>query len=176
MDFRGTCICISAFCSLWAASGKAQETGNEFAGLIEPYRVINVGSPQIGLLATVNVDRGDTVSKGEIIATLQSHVEEAALEVARYRSQMEAGIEVREVNLELAERKRIRYNQLYNDELIPYSDMDEVETSKRLTEKQLKDAQENKKLAEYEYEQNRAVVERMTLDPTVPHSWPVRYQ
>jgi RND family efflux transporter MFP subunit len=163
MVFRRAHIYILVCICLLAGPGKSQETEKEYVGLIEPYRVVNVGSPQIGVLATVDVDRGDMVKKGQIIATLQSDVEEAALEVARYRTQMEAGVEVREVNMELAERKRIRYNQLYEDELIPFSDMDEVETTKRLTEKQLSEAKENKELADYELKQNLAVVERMTI-------------
>ena len=41
-------------------------------GLIEPSLVVNVGSPVPGILASVKVDRGDMVRKGQVLATLYS--------------------------------------------------------------------------------------------------------
>lgn len=137
--------------------------GAEYVGLIEPYRIVNVGSPQIGVLESVALDRGDSVTIGQVVATLQSRVEKAAMEVARYRSQMESGIRAKEVNKDLAERKRVRMDQLYGDQLIPYSDMDDAEAAKLYADMQLKDAQENRRLAEFEYKQTQEVIERMTI-------------
>jgi RND family efflux transporter MFP subunit len=154
-------ICLLLLICFLPLSGSGQET--ELVGLIEPYRIVNVGSPQIGVLAKVTLDRGDSAKVGEVLATLQSEVEEAALEVSRYKSQMESGIKAKEANMELAERKKTRSGQLYGDNLIPYSDMDESETTKLLAEMQLRDAQENKKLAEFEYKQNLEAVRRMTI-------------
>jgi multidrug resistance efflux pump len=76
---------------------------------------------------------------------------------------MESGVKAKEANMDLAERKRTRSGQLYGDNLIPYSDMDDAETTKLLAEMQLRDAQENKKLAEFEYKQNQEAVLRMTI-------------
>ena len=39
--------------------------------LIEPYVVVNIGSPVDGLLATVPVDRGDRVQQGQVLASLK---------------------------------------------------------------------------------------------------------
>lgn len=154
-------IFLSLLTGSYAVSGMAQTAG--YVGLIEPYRIVNVGSPQIGVLESVALDRGDVVKIGQVLATLQSRVEKAAMEVARYRSQMESGIRAKEVNKDLAERKRLRMDQLYGDQLIPYSDMDDAETAKLYADMQLKDAQENKRLAEFEYKQTQEVIERMTI-------------
>ena len=154
-------IFLSLLMGSYPFSGTAQ--GAEYVGLIEPYRIVNVGSPQIGVLESVALDRGDVVKIGQVLATLQSSVEKAAMEVARYRSQMESGIRAKEVNKNLAERKRLRMDQLYGDQLIPFSDMDDAEAAKLYADMQLKDAQENKRLAEFEYKQTQEVIERMTI-------------
>ena len=36
-------------------------------GLIEPYMIVNIGSPVPGILASVKADRGDMVKKGQVI-------------------------------------------------------------------------------------------------------------
>ena len=51
----------------------------EFEGLIEPHRVVKVGSPVPGILETVDVDRGDFVKKAQVLARLQSEVEKATM-------------------------------------------------------------------------------------------------
>ncbi len=154
-------ICMLVLIILIPFSGSAQQT--EYVGLIEPYRIVNIGSQQIGVLATVELDRGDKVKVGQVVATLQSEVERAAMEAARYRAQMESGVKAKETSKDLAERKRVRLDQLYGDQLIPFSDMDDAETAKLLADTQLKDAQENKILADFEYKQAMAVVQRTTI-------------
>lgn len=135
----------------------------EFDGVIEPFRVVKVGSSVYGILETVNVDRGDFVKKGEVLATLQSGVEKATMEAARARAEMEAGIKAKQAQLDFSIRKEQRNEQLYKKEALPFSQMDEVETSRVLAEMQLQEAIENKKLAELEYKRAVEVVNRMTI-------------
>jgi enoyl-CoA hydratase/carnithine racemase len=51
-------------------------------GLIEPSLVVNVGSSVPGILKTVDVERGDMVKKGQMLARLRSGVEKATMELA----------------------------------------------------------------------------------------------
>ncbi len=161
MTIHWTRACLLAM--LYGVGAGRSAPSAEFTGLIEPYRIIKIGSPQVGVLATVDVDRGDVVKAGQVVATLQSDVEKAAMEVARYRSQMESGIKAMEVNKSLADRKKTRLGQLYGQELIPFSDLDEVETARLLAEQQLMEALENKKLAELDYKRTLEALERMTI-------------
>jgi RND family efflux transporter MFP subunit len=161
MIWYRTAIVFIAIVSLTSLQAGAQQ--GEHIGLIEPYRIVNIGSQQIGVLATVEIDRGDKVKVGQVVATLQSEVERAAMEAAKYRSEMESGVKARETSKDLAERKRVRLDQLYGEKLIPFSDMDDAETAKMLAETQLRDAQENKRLADFEYKQAVAVVQRTTI-------------
>jgi multidrug efflux pump subunit AcrA (membrane-fusion protein) len=71
----------------------AQAESIEYEGLIEPYMVVEVGSPVPGVLETVAVDRGEMVKEGQVLGRLQSDVEKANVELARARAEMEAPIE-----------------------------------------------------------------------------------
>jgi RND family efflux transporter MFP subunit len=135
----------------------------EFDGVIEPYMVVKVGSGVYGVLETVDVDRGDFVKKGQVLATLQSGVEKATMEAARVRAEMEATIKAKQANLDFYVRKKQMNEELYKKQVVPFSQMDEVETNRILAENQLQEALENKRLAELEYKRTVEVVNRLTI-------------
>ena len=137
--------------------------GAEFPGLIEPHRVIKVGSPQAGVLATMEVDRGDYVRAGQILATLDSRVEKATMEVARIRAEMEATIDLKQANLDFFDRKKDRAERLHDRRVIAPSELDETSTNRDLAKMQLKEAQENKRLAEVEHKKAVEAVNRLTI-------------
>jgi len=139
----------------------------EYDGVIEPFRVVKVGSSVYGILETVNVDRGDFVKKGQVLATLQSGVEKATMEAARARVEMEASIKSKQANLDFYTRKKQMNEELFKKQVLPFSQMDEVETSKILADMQLQEALENKRLAELEYKRAVEVVNRMTIHSPV---------
>src|SRR5262249_7129360 len=83
--------------------------------LINPKRIVQLGSPVAGLLSDVLVDRGATVTAGQLVAKLESSVEEAQVEVDRFRATNTAQIEAGKVDLEfnqkeLAIKERLREN------------------------------------------------------------------
>lgn len=136
----------------------------EFEGVIEPSRVINLGGAGVpGILESVNVDRGDYVKKGQIVASLQAGVERATMELAKFRAEMEAGIKAKEANLNFYLRKKQMNEELYKKQVLPFSQMDEIETNKVIAEWQLKEAIENKKLAELEYKRALEAYNRMSI-------------
>ena len=76
--------------------------------LIEPFVVVTVSSPDVGLLEKVAVDRGDIVAEGQVIAVLDSHVETATSAVEHARARLTndrlADLELRKSTAELARR------------------------------------------------------------------------
>ncbi len=135
----------------------------EFDGVIEPSMVVKVGSGAYGILETVNLDRGDFVRKGEVLATLQSGVEKATMEAARARAEMEAGVKAKQSNLDFYTRKKTMNEELYKKQVLTFSQMDEIETSRILADMQLQEALENKRLAALEYKRAVELVNRMTI-------------
>ena len=65
-------------------------SGRGFAGefdcIIEPSKTVEVRAVSEGLIEKIWVDRGDRVKVGQVLVTLDSGVERAATESARYRS------------------------------------------------------------------------------------------
>lgn len=111
-------------------SGNAgKRLGQEMECLLEPHLVVNVGSPVEGTLAEILVDRGAFVSKGQVVARLNSGVEAAT--VAWRRAQEEFG-----------KRKVLRNEELFRQELISANDKDELETQTRLASLELKQQEE----------------------------------
>ncbi len=157
---KSAVIVVITALSIFAAT---QAGAQEFRGLIEPNRIIKVGSPQSGVLATVEVDRGDFVKKGQVLATLQSEVERAAMEAARFKAGMEAGIKAKQGGLVFYEGKRQRVEQLHKKQMAAQAEMDEAETNRHLAEMQMKESLENKRLSELEYKRAAELVHRMTI-------------
>ena len=56
----------------------------EFDCVIEPHQVVKLASPVVGVIARLDVDRGDIVHHGQILGKLEDGVEAAALELACY--------------------------------------------------------------------------------------------
>jgi len=100
----------------------------EFECLLEPHEVVKVSSPVEGLLAAVDVERGDQVSKGQVIARLKSDVEQAAVDLARARA-------------DFGQRKVVRNEELIKQKLISPSEKDELETDSRVAQLQLQQAE-----------------------------------
>jgi RND family efflux transporter MFP subunit len=139
----------------------------EYRGLVEPHRIIKIGSPQTGVLATVDVDRGDFVKKGQVLATLESGVEKAAMETAKYRAQMEGGIMGKKASLVYYERQKSRIDELIKKDLEAQAIADEAESKKAVAETDLKDATESKQLAQLEYRRTVEQYERMIIKSPV---------
>ena len=71
---------LYAFAVLLPLSGGAGAQSFQPLGcLIEPHRVVELGSPVIGVIESMEVERGDRVRKGQVIATLRADVERAAV-------------------------------------------------------------------------------------------------
>jgi RND family efflux transporter MFP subunit len=135
----------------------------EFDGVIEPSMVVKVGSGAYGILETVNLDRGDFVRKGEVLATLQSGVEKATMEAARARAEMETSIKAKQSNLDFYTRKKAMNEELFKKQVLPFSQMDEIETNRILADMQLQESIENKRLAGLDYKRTVEVFNRMTI-------------
>lgn len=137
------------------ASGSATETrpfettraSGELECLVEPFMTVNVGSPVDGVLELVTVNRGDRVRKGQVVAKLQSGVEEAAVKLT-------------EARVEFGRRRVARIDTLLEKQLISAQESDELVTEVRLREEELKKDQEALKLRTIVSPIDGVVVER----------------
>lgn len=66
-------------------AGSEKET---FLGIIEPWKMIKIGSPSLGIVEKIPVDRGDIVNKGTVLANLNNQLESIDLSLAQSREKL----------------------------------------------------------------------------------------
>jgi len=131
--------------------------------LIEPTQIVELASPVTGLLDKVMVRRADRVSKGQVVATLESRAEQAASELARFKSVQVGPTQMAENKIEFAKRKFTRRQAMSNEKLMAAQDKDDAEAELRLAESELKVAGENRQIAKLEHQQQSSLLNLRTL-------------
>jgi RND family efflux transporter MFP subunit len=110
------------------AAAAPADTGADSTGVascvITPKRVVQLGSPVAGLLSDVLVDRGAAVTAGQIVAKLESSVEEAQLEIDQFRSKNTTPIEASRVDLEFNQKALAMREQLRDNMFAKAEDVD----------------------------------------------------
>jgi RND family efflux transporter MFP subunit len=139
-------IALAAAASTWAAA--AQPLGC----LIEPHRVIDVGSPVIGVVESVKVERGDRVARGDVIAVLRADVERAAVNVAATRANVAAELQAAQANYDLARQKHTRAEELRRQNFISAQALDQARAEAEVAEQRLAQAREQRRISARELE------------------------
>ena len=87
---------------------------------------MEIRSPVEALIESVRVQRGDFMSKGQVIATLHSGPERAALELARTRAQAVSEIKMAEARVGITEKKYRRAEELFAQNFVSANARDEA--------------------------------------------------
>lgn len=138
-----------------------------FDCLIEPSQTVELASPVTGLLERVNVRRGDRVSKGQVLAVLESQAEQASSDLARFKSEQLGPILTAESKIEFSKRKFGRRSAMANERLMAVQDSEDAESELRLSEAELQTAKENRQIAKLEYQQQSSLLALRTIRSTV---------
>ncbi|MCW5623606.1 MAG: efflux RND transporter periplasmic adaptor subunit [Burkholderiales bacterium] len=118
-------ILVGATLVLGIPTGWAQSSA-PLACLIGPDQVAEVGTPVIGVLETVEVDRGDPVEKGQVIARLRADVERANAGVVRSRADAQAELRAAIAARDLAVQRYERAKKLKDQNFISAQGLDQV--------------------------------------------------
>lgn len=62
--------------------------------VIEPFLVTQIGAPAEGVITVIDIRRGAPVAKGEVVARLDSAVEEATLAMAEQNAASTANVDI----------------------------------------------------------------------------------
>src|SRR5262245_19424229 len=137
--------------------------GGEFDCLIQPKMVLKLGTPVPGLLSEVLVDRGAIVKKGDVIARLESGVEEAAVSLAKARADNDATVRSNRAKLAFQLRREERTKLLRKNDNIALSAADEAETAARVAESEAQEAEVNLQLAQLELARTTEILKQRTI-------------
>ena len=103
--------------------------------LIEANTTVAVAFPVDGLVETVKVDRGDLVTAGQVLATLESSVEKASGLLAKARAEVQSALRSNQVRVDFGARRFARTDEMYQKNLVPLKELDEAETTKVLADR-----------------------------------------
>ena len=131
--------------------------------VITPYDEISIGTPVEGLIQTVPVDRGDWVTKGQVILTLESSFEEATVALAKAKAEAEAALKSSQLKMGFTSRKLERAQELFKSNSIAQHEVDEAQTEKALAESAHREASEHKRQAELELNRATTALQLRTI-------------
>lgn len=157
----GTALAIAILAAPPAPSAVGQPA--DLDCLIQAWETVALASAADGLVEHITVDRGDVVTRGQVLVVLESSLERAALEMARARAGLEAAYKSAEARVEFGTRRFLRTQDLFKQNLIPEKEMDEAETGKVLADLALLEARENRRLAELEVRRAQAALDLRTI-------------
>jgi multidrug efflux pump subunit AcrA (membrane-fusion protein) len=121
----------------------AAELDRNFDCLIGPRVTVKIGAAVSGLLQKVEVDRGDLVKTNQVLARLDSGVEEANLMLARARASNDMQIKGNQARFEFLRRKAERQETLRQKQAVAETTYDESDTDARMAEFAAHEAQLN---------------------------------
>lgn len=148
--------------SAWSMEASA---GNDsvFDCVIQPTEYVELSSSVPGIIDTIAVDRSDPVEKDQVVAKLQSDVEQAQVELSRQRARFDSEIESKRASLDFARRNQERTQQLFNKKAVPFHVLDEAKTDAILAVTDLRNAEQNKRMAELELARAEATLALRTV-------------
>jgi membrane fusion protein (multidrug efflux system) len=115
--------------------------------IIKPHAQIQLGSAVSGMLSATLVDRGDIVKQGQVVAQLESTVEQATLALDRMKASNDSAIKVEQVDKELSVRETERKQSLVDRGIAGLNSLDELQTKVREGDLKIQQAQMDQQLA-----------------------------
>jgi RND family efflux transporter MFP subunit len=141
----------------------ATTTPQPLGCLIEPFRVADIGSPVIGVIESVKVERGDRVDKGQVLATLRADVERASVDVAAGRAQAIGEYNAAVANADLARQKLVRAQDLADKQFISTQALEQARAEAGVADHRLAQAKEQRGILAREYELAQAQLQLRTI-------------
>ena len=166
MSFASETNRVARYAPLLLALLAAQSPAADIPQLdcvVEPHMVVDLSTQIDSIVDTMHVERGDIVAKDQILVSLESAVERAAVESARARAAADAGVRAGEVSVAFAERREERVQTLFQENAVSSDQFDETETETRLAQLQLDQAEEAHRLAQLELHRAEETLRRHTI-------------
>lgn len=152
-------LCVALLCF----SAAVVEAKSELPCLVVPQVTLTVGTPVVGVLSSVVVNQGDVVKEGDVLATIESSLEQAEVALAKAKAEMDAAEKSTQMKAEFSLRKSVRAKDLGKTSAMAHHEVDEAETDERLAQVAHIEALENKRVAQLELERAKAALELRTV-------------
>lgn len=151
------CLCSASVFGASAAANDAVERDC----VITPSALVEVSTAVPGVLDSVYVERSDIVAKGQPLAQLDARVEQVDRDVAKQRTDMEASIKLRQVNVKFDKRRLKRISKM--EKVVSEQEKDKAAREASLSAWRLKEAKDVLRQRELELKRAEAVLSRRQI-------------
>jgi len=151
---------------LVATAAMAQQRGpieDSVDCVIEAKETAKLGSAETGIITEVVVDRGDIVSKGQIVARLDSRLQDLAVHMAKLKAESSVDLRSAQTRLTFRSSDARRAETLHERQALPEKKLDEANVEKDLAALSLQTAQHDRRVAEVELAHARERLERRVV-------------
>jgi RND family efflux transporter MFP subunit len=146
-----------------ALAGQLDVLAAKSSCLLEANSVIKLSSTTQGTLSKVMIKRGDRVAEGQVVAQLESDVEQAMYKAAQLRAASDVLIRAKTAEKVNAAKKFDRIRVLQGREVASVQALDDARTAAVLSEFAVAQAELERDLAASEADRLRATIERRTV-------------
>jgi RND family efflux transporter MFP subunit len=129
--------------------------------LIEPSQVVRVNSGVEGVIQAIYVERGDTVSRGQVVAQLRSDVDRAGSAAAQARANNVYATRAAEARAAYLESVRQRSEQI--SQYLARDKVEEAQANARAAADERAAASQDQKVAQLEYVRTQRVMSEKTV-------------
>jgi RND family efflux transporter MFP subunit len=134
-----------------------------FDCVMDPSLTVKLGSAVTSVLSEVLVDRGDLVKKGQIVARVESAVEQAAVATNQARAASTAEIEAKQALLDQKNGVYKRKLELQSHNVSTTQDVETAQAEFNVAKQDLVLAGLNRQMAELELSRSQAQLEQRTI-------------
>lgn len=131
---------------------------NKLDCMIQPSLIVQVGAPTAGVIERIDVDRGDIVRRGQVLARLVAQVERAALAVALERAAQTGELEAAGSVKALAHSDLARARSLMDEQFVSKAYVERARAEADVAGGKTVQAEERRRLASREVELAQAQV------------------
>lgn len=169
---KGLCAAIlTAVCLLQQSAAPplaASESSTvAFAGVVHPSRIVEVATPVEGIVESVEVDRGDVVAPGQVLARLDLAVQKASFDVAKAKAENLAALRVAQAQLEDARRKLTQNRKLHEKGVLSRDVLEQLQADHQLAVLELERVKEQQRIARLEQDRLRVTLEQGVIKSSV---------
>lgn len=145
-------------------SGTETASGTDESGEIEaftePYQDIAIAAAEMGTLARVNVQEGDQVKVGEVLAGLDDQVLRAAQDVARYSMQVQGPLKSTQADLRMKEEDLQKLESLRDRNHASQREVDQVRMELEIAQARVQAVREELEIKSLEYRRIEAQLDQ----------------
>ena len=158
---RAVLAVVTAIAAMPTATAAADEVA-----FLQPSRQVRLAVGEPGLIAAVNVRRGDAVAAGDVVLTLDSSVLEAQRRMVQAQVEGTARLQALEVGRDRAARRVDRYRELATDGLGSDEELTDAIAAERVARLELRAAiEEHDRLALKRAELEARIAARRVVCP-----------